>query len=266
MATILEEITARKRHDLQAVMENVPAHELYHRVERLMEDGSPHRSLAEALRKSPTGIIAEFKRKSPSKGWIHREARPEDVVPAYARAGAAGLSILTDEPYFGGCNAFVETVRPLVEQPILRKDFTIDEYQVFEAKSIGADAILLIAACLTPAECRLLGRRAKELELDVLLEIHEEREVDYLDTEYVTIAGVNNRNLHSFRTDINTSFRLSALIPDNFVRISESGLSRADDLRLLRTAGYEGFLMGEQFMKAEQPARALQQLIQELEA
>ena len=98
MATILEEITARKRHDLQAVMENVPAHELYHRVERLMEDGAPHRSLAEALRKSPTGIIAEFKRKSPSKGWIHREARPEDIVPAYARTGAAGLSILTDEP------------------------------------------------------------------------------------------------------------------------------------------------------------------------
>ena len=231
-----------------------------------METGGHHRSLAKALRKSPTGIIAEFKRKSPSKGWIHREARPEDIVPAYARAGAAGLSILTDEPYFGGCNAFVEAVRPLVEQPILRKDFTIDEYQVFEAKSIGADAILLIAACLNPAECRLLGRRAKELELDVLLEIHEEREVDYLDTEYVTIAGVNNRNLHSFRTDINTSFRLSALIPDNFVRISESGLSRAEDLRLLRAAGYEGFLMGEQFMKAEQPAQALQQLIQELEA
>ena len=128
MATILEEITARKRHDLQSVMEKVPARQLYNRVERLMETGGHHRSLAEALRKSPTGIIAEFKRKSPSKGWIHREARPEDIVPAYARAGAAGLSILTDEPYFGGCNAFVETVRPLVEQPILRKDFTIDEY------------------------------------------------------------------------------------------------------------------------------------------
>ena len=261
--TILEEITARKRLDLERLKEERPARNLYKKVERMM-DSDVHHSLPEALLASPTGIIAEFKRKSPSLGWIREELQPQDVVPAYAKAGATALSILTDEPYFGGKADFVEQMRPLVDIPILRKDFTIDEYQVFEAKAIGADAILLIAACLKKDECRELARVAHSLNLDVLLEVHGENELDYI-TEDVNIVGVNNRDLHAFKTDIQTSFRLSALIPNDFVTISESGLKTAENLKLLRAAGFNGFLMGERFMKAPEPAKALKEFIQTLQ-
>jgi indole-3-glycerol phosphate synthase len=264
MATILEEITARKRHDLVLLKEQHPAGELYREAERMM-DNDVHHSLPEALLKSRTGIIAEFKRKSPSLGWIREEARPEDIVPKYAANGATALSILTDEPYFGGQSEYITRVRPLVNIPILRKDFTIDEYQIFEAKTLGADAILLIAACLGKDECRQLTNTARELNLDVLLEIHEERELDYL-TDHVSVVGVNNRNLHLFKTDLTTSFRLSATIPEEFVKISESGLKKTEDIRLLRAAGYNGFLTGERLMKTKDPGAALAQLLKELES
>lgn len=264
MATILEQITARKRYDLERLKDRQPASELYHKVEEMM-DHDVHHSLSQALLDSKIGIIAEFKRKSPSLGWIKEDAQPEDIVPGYAANGATALSILTDEPYFGGLPEYITKVRPLVDIPILRKDFMIDEYQLFEAKTLGADAILLIAACLNKKKCRQLAATARELNLDVLLEIHEECELDYL-TDNVSVVGVNNRNLHLFKTDIITSFNLSALIPKKFVKISESGLKKTDDLRLLRAAGYNGFLMGERLMKSEKPAEALHQLIKELES
>lgn len=264
MSTILETITERKRHDLADVKERQPARLLYQRAERLM-DHETHHSLPEALRDSDTGIIAEFKRKSPSLGWIQEKAEPEAVVPAYATNGATAVSILTDEPFFGGSTEFITRVRHDVAIPILRKDFIIDEYQVFEAKAIEADAILLIAACLTVRECRSLARTAKELNLDVLLEIHEERELDYL-SENVDVVGVNNRNLHLFKTDTATSFRLAPLIPEEFPRISESGLKTTDDIKSLRAAGYRGFLLGERFMTTPQPAETLGKLIKELKA
>lgn len=262
--TILEEICACKRRDIERAKEARPPRQLYTEVEHLM-DNDPHRSFAEALKQSKSGIIAEFKRKSPSLGWIHADLQPEDVVPGYAKGGATAVSILTDEPYFGGNIDFVERMRPLVEIPILRKDFIIDEYQLFEAKAVGADAILLIAACLGTDECRRLAATARELNLDVLLEIHEEAELDHIVPD-VTVVGVNNRNLHVFKTDIHTSFRLSGRIPDEFVKISESGLHTVADLRLLRAAGYQGFLMGERFMKNENPAAALQEFIKALES
>jgi len=264
MATILEEITARKRHDLTLLKEQYPVRKLYRRVEKMM-DNEVHYSLPKALLKSKTGIIAEFKRKSPSLGWIHEDARPEDIVTQYANNGATALSILTDEPYFGGQSKDLSAIRELVNIPILRKDFTVDEYQLFEAKTLGADAILLIAACLDKNECRQLTNIARELNLDVLLEIHEERELDYL-TDHVSVVGVNNRNLHLFKTDLTTSFRLSTFIPEAFVKISESGLKKAEDIRLLRAAGYNGFLIGGRLMKTEDPAVALDQLIKELES
>ena len=247
--TILEEITARKRLDLEAQKEACPAHCLYNKVEKIMDADAATRSLSEALKKSSTGIIAEFKRKSPSLGWIRPELMPADVVPAYAECGAAALSILTDEPYFGGKADFVADMRPLVQIPILRKEFIVDEYQVFETKTLGADALLLIAACLKPEECRMLAHTARRLGLEVLLEVHEERELDYLSDD-VSVVGVNNRNLHLFKTDIQTSFRLSSLLPPEFTKISESGLKDAAQLKLLRAAGYNGFLMGERFMMA----------------
>lgn len=262
--TILEEICDRKRHDLVVLKERQPVRNLYRRVEHLM-DNDRHLSFSDALLHSDTGIIAEFKRKSPSLGWIHEDLQPEDVVPGYVEGGATALSILTDEPYFGGQAEFIERLRPQVNIPILRKDFIVDEYQLFEAKAIGADAILLIAACLKKEDCRELARMARSLNLDVLLEVHSEPELEYIVPD-VSVVGVNNRNLHVFKTDIRTSFELSGKIPEEFVKISESGLHTANDVRLLRAAGYSGFLMGERFMKTDNPSQALKDFIKELQS
>ena len=169
------------------------------------------RSLKQALLASETGIIAEFKRKSPSKGWIHADAFPEEVVPAYAAAGAAALSVLTDEQYFGGSLDFIRRVRPLVDIPILRKDFIIDPYQLYQAREAGADAVLLIAACLSREACAALLAEAHRLGLEVLLEVHSPEELDYI-TPDVDVVGVNNRHLGSFVTDVKTSFDMAPLL------------------------------------------------------
>ena len=247
------------------------------------------RSLKQALLASETGIIAEFKRKSPSKGWIHADAVPEQVVPAYAASGAAALSILTDEPYFGGSLDFIRRVRPLVDIPILRKDFIIDPYQLYEAREAGADAVLLIAACLNREACAALLAEAHRLGLEVLLEVHSPEELDYI-TPDVDVVGVNNRHLGSFVTDVQTSFDLAPLLltraarnyfSDKFaekpisappsttpthatgpILISESGISDPATVRALREAGYRGFLMGENFMKQPDPGAALADFIQ----
>ena len=227
------------------------------------------RSLKQALLDSPTGIIAEFKRKSPSKGWIHADARPEAVVPAYAAAGAAALSILTDESYFGGSLDYIRQVRPLVDLPILRKDFIIDPYQLYQAAAAGADAVLLIAACLSRADCAALTAEAHRLGLEVLLEIHDASELDYVSPE-VDVVGVNNRHLGSFVTDVQTSFDLAPLLSQPSttptqatgpVFVSESGIGDPETVRKLRAAGFRGFLMGGHFMKNPDPGAALADFI-----
>ena len=227
------------------------------------------RSLKQALLDSPTGIIAEFKRKSPSKGWIHADARPEAVVPAYAAAGAAALSILTDGPFFGGSLDFIRRVRPLVDLPILRKDFIIDPYQLYQAAEAGADAVLLIAACLSRADCAALTAEAHRLGLEVLLEIHDAAELDYVSPE-VDVVGVNNRHLGSFVTDVQTSFGLAPLLSQPSttptqatgpVFVSESGIGDPETVRKLRAAGFRGFLMGGHFMKNPDPGAALADFI-----
>ena len=227
------------------------------------------RSLKQALLDSPTGIIAEFKRKSPSKGWIHADARPEAVVPAYAAAGAAALSILTDENYFGGSLDYIRQVRPLVDLPILRKDFIIDPYQLYQAAEAGADAVLLIAACLSRADCAALTAEAHRLGLEVLLEIHDAAELDYVSPE-VDVVGVNNRHLGSFVTDVQTSFGLAPLLAEALWRtgeatgtvfVSESGIGDPETVRKLRAAGFRGFLMGGHFMKNPDPGAALADFI-----
>ena len=202
-----------------------------------------------------TGIIAEFKQKSPSKGEINFAVKVEEVTRGYADAGAAGLSVLTDHDYFGGSIINLVKAREVnPETPILRKDFMIDSYQITEAKAYGADVILLIAACLTKDEIHQLAQYAKELQLEVLLEIHNETELEKI-SHLVDMVGVNNRNLKTFEVNIETSVKLATLIPDEFVKISESGISSVETIKILKNAGYKGFLMGENFMKTDNPAQ-----------
>ena len=267
MRDILEEIVARKRTEVAAAKEIITPRFLYSQVEKLLASESrPHLSMRDSLAGSPSGIIAEFKRKSPSKGWIHADVRPEDVVPLYAAGGASALSILTDEYYFVGSQAFIRTVRPLVKDtPILRKDFIIDEYQLFEACMIGADAVLLIAADLQKEECRSLLQTARELGLEVLLEIHDEKELDYV-TPDVDMLGVNNRHLGTFHTDVRQSFRIAEALPGDMLLVSESGISDPATVRDLRAVGFRGFLIGETFMREADPGIALSNFIQQLES
>ena len=263
MTDILEEIVAHKRIEVAEQKEQMPPRKLYAEVERMMAEGVSKRSLSQALAQDDFGIIAEFKRKSPSKGWIKEDGKPEVIPPSYEKAGAAALSILTDEKYFGGSLDFIKRARPLVNLPILRKDFIIDEYQLFQARYIGADAVLLIAADLSKQEVQTLTALAHELGLEVLLELHSEHELDYAEID-VDAVGVNNRDLGTFVTDVQNSFRLAARLPQDRVLVSESGISNPDTIKLLREAGYRGFLIGETFMKTDDPGEALKNFISKL--
>ena len=222
-------------------------------------------SLREAVSQSATGIIAEFKRRSPSKGWIKQEGKASRIPLSYQQQGAAAVSILTDSHYFGGCDTFVTEAREAgVTIPILYKNFVVDEYQLFQARRCGASAVLLIAACLSKQECRQLLRMAHELQLEVLLEMHGEQEAEYADWE-PDLCGVNNRNLGSFVTSIDNSFRMASLLPAGAVKVSESGISRPDVIRELQIAGFQGFLIGETFMREDDPGEALGSFIREIQ-
>ncbi|MDR1723443.1 MAG: indole-3-glycerol phosphate synthase TrpC [Tannerella sp.] len=227
-------------------------------------------SMRRALQKSSTGIIAEFKRRSPSKGWLYPDAKVEDVVPVYEQAGASACSILTDSEFFGGSFRDLRTARELVELPLLRKDFIIDEYQIYQARALGADAILLIAAILTEGECRKFAALAHQLDLETLLEIHDESELSYLNYD-VDMLGVNNRSLGTFHTDVEHSFLLAEKMKqaagqgsDAPVLISESGISDTAIVSSLRQSGFQGFLMGEIFMKTKDPGLSLRDFIKEI--
>ncbi|MDN0051961.1 indole-3-glycerol phosphate synthase TrpC [Bacteroides caecigallinarum] len=222
-------------------------------------------SLSRSIMSSPTGIISEFKRRSPSKGWINRKADIKQITREYAKAGAAGLSVLTDRDFFGGKEGDLFKARHAAPTtPILRKDFIISEYQILQSVVLRADAILLIAAALEKDECRHLAEMAHSLGLEVLLEIHSEDELEYV-TDCIDLIGVNNRDLGSFHTDVENSFRLAEKLPKGIPHISESGISGAETIIRLRQAGYNGFLMGESFMKTAEPSIALKILIEELE-
>ena len=206
------------------------------------------------LREDKTGIIAEFKRKSPSKGVINNSSTVSEVTIAYTKYGASGVSILTDETFFGGSiNDLLEAT--INEVPLLRKDFIIDEYQLIESKAFGAEVILLIAACLTQEEVKNLAAFAKNLGLNVLLEIHNEEELEHI-CDQVDVVGVNNRDLKTFAVDINRSIELSKKIPSDKIKISESGIEDAVTIKLLKQHGFRGFLMGEKFMKEKDPGEA----------
>jgi indole-3-glycerol phosphate synthase len=209
-----------------------------------------------------TGIIAEFKRQSPSKGIINDHSPVEEVTSAYAGGGASALSVLTDENFFGGSTADLLKAR-MNAIPILRKDFIIDEYQVLEARAMGADAILLIAACLTIVDVKRLASIAKSLSLEILLELHDEAELAHIN-EYTEIIGINNRNLKTFEVDMEKSIRMAEKIGKDRVRVAESGISTVEDIISFRSYGFDGFLIGERFMKEEDPGKAFRSFVASL--
>lgn len=245
---------------MQDILKEIVAHK-HLELERLCAKKA---SLREALLQSENGIIAEFKRKSPSKGWIKEDGRADIIPLSYQQNGAAALSILTDEHYFGGSDDFIHTARQSgVTLPILYKNFVIDEAQLYAAALCGASAVLLIAACLSKQECKRLLEKAHELGLEVLLEMHSEPELEYADLG-PDLCGINNRNLGSFVTDVENSFRLAELLPKDAVKVSESGISNPDTVKALRQAGFRGFLIGENFMKTADPGQALNEFISKL--
>lgn len=222
-------------------------------------------SLSESIKnRAGTGIIAEFKRKSPSKGLLNPYANITDVVKGYEKAGAAGISILTEEKFFGGTAGDISRVRHFTALPVLRKDFIVDEIQIYEARHCGADAILLIAALLGKKKAVELARTARNTGLEVLLEIHSPEELDMV-SEHVNIIGVNNRNLSTLDVDVSTSFRLAGRMPSGFVKISESGISSPAMIKELKGAGYDGFLIGERFMSQPDPTVAFEEFVRAIE-
>lgn len=289
MQDILSTIIAEKREALKAQKRLISPQQMEEEaLATLAAASQPRQSMRQSLAQSPTGIIAEFKRRSPSKGWIKQEADPTVIPPAYEKAGASALSILTNEPFFGGRLDDLRQARPLTALPILRKEFIIDPYQVDEAAIAGADAILLIAACLTLDEAHLLAAHAHRRGLEVLLEIHDANELKYIAIK-PDMIGVNNRHLGSFLTDVNHSFQLAEQLPGALqhylpdyapdalkhhfpgqtaesapVLVSESGISKPETICQLRRIGFRGFLIGETFMKTPQPAETLSAMVSQI--
>jgi indole-3-glycerol phosphate synthase len=258
--TILDKITAQKAIEVATAKAEVSIQDLEKSEFFTRKINSLVASLSS---ENSTGIIAEHKRKSPSKGVINDQLSVEEVTQGYAKAGAAGLSVLTDTGFFGGNKEDLQKSRIAnPSMPILRKDFMIDEYQVYEAKAWGADVILLIAACLSPEQIKDLSQKAHELGLEVLLEIHDQEELDGSPLAYVDIVGVNNRNLKNFaENNVNASLTLAEKIPANIIKISESCISEPETIHLLKSVGYQGFLIGETFMKDASPGTKLGEFV-----
>ena len=257
---ILDKIVADKRKEVVLKKSIVPVSQL----EASTLFGRETNSLATALRNSNTGIIAEHKRRSPSKSVINQKVSVEEVALGYEKAGVCGMSVLTDGKYFGGSLEDLLLARASVNTPLLRKEFIIDEYQLIEARAYGADVILLIAAVLSREEIKTLSETAKSLGLDVLLEVHNEEELHKSVMPSLDMLGVNNRNLKTFEVSIETSKTLSSVIPDDFVKVSESGISNVEAIRELQQFGYKGFLIGENFMKTEHPGKSAVEFINDL--
>ena len=257
MKDVLSEIIAHKKLEVEKQKTLLSLAEIEKRIEK---NSYQALSLKDALLQSSHGIIAEFKRRSPSKSWINQHADASVIPFQYEQNGAAAISILTDEAYFGGTIADMQKALSITTIPVLRKEFIVDEYQLYEAKMLGAHAILLIAAALTPKQCKEFTKTAIDLGLEVLLELHYETEIDHF-SPLNNMIGVNNRNLGSFVTDVEKSYQMIDRLPREAVLISESGIFDAKTVYLLRQAGYRGFLIGENFMKTDNPAKALNQFL-----
>ena len=257
---ILEKIVADKLIEVELRKKLIPIEQLEQSV---LFDKTPI-SLVNRLKSSSTGIIAEHKRRSPSKSVINQNLNVFDVAKGYEKAGVCGMSVLTDGKYFGGSLDDLLTARASCKLPLLRKEFIIDPYQIIEAKAYGADVILLIAAILSKEELKAYSELAKSLELEVLLEIHNDKELNKSLHETVDMIGVNNRDLKTFEVSLETSKTLSALIPNDFVKVSESGISNVNAIKELQPYGFKGFLIGENFMKTENPGASAKEFIEDL--
>lgn len=253
---ILTTIMQHKRREVAARQALIPAG----RLEQAAAAQPAPRSMAHSLRSAPTGIIAEFKRRSPSRGWICREAKVSEIIPQYEHGGATALSVLTDEAFFGGTLYDLQEARRISQLPILRKDFIYTDYQLLEARAAGADAILLIAAVLTPNECCRLTTQAHNLGLEVLLELHDISEKSFLETG-ADMVGINNRHLGTFNTDVSHALTLAGILPEHSLKVAESGITTATELQALKQAGFDGFLIGSALMDAPQPQQQLQELL-----
>lgn len=247
-------------HDKRTEIANAKSKITLEQLRDMPYFGRGTHSLKESL-KMRTGIIAEFKRKSPSKGIINDHANPVSVGQAYEKFGASAMSILTDFKYFGGTKEDLLEVRPHLTIPILRKDFMIDPYQFYEAKALGADVILLIAACLSPSQVQEFTELAHDLDLEVLLEIHSEDELEHVSSA-VDFVGINNRNLKDFKVDLQHSIDLKNKLPEEILSVAESGIYNETDFRFLKEQGFDGFLMGEYFMKSYAPEEQFETFIQ----
>jgi indole-3-glycerol phosphate synthase len=255
--TILDEILAHKRVEVGAAKQRVPPQSLARRAASL----GPTRSFRRALLGTGPRVIAELKRRSPSKGEIRPDFDAVAIARAYQAGGAAALSVLTDERFFGGSLAVLEAVRAASSLPLLRKDFVIDSYQIDEARVAGADAVLLIVAALTPRTLSRLDEHARDLDLDVLVEVHDEAELEVAKTIGADLIGINNRDLKSFATDLAVTERLAKLVPEGVLIVAESGISEPADVERLARAGAPAFLVGESLMREPDPGLALRRLL-----
>lgn len=255
---ILDQIIARKKEEISFSKSHVSLEDLknsafFERKTFSLKETLVHKS----------GIIAEFKRKSPSKGIINDQSDVLEVAKNYEKYGASGISVLTDSDFFGGNFEDILKIRNEIQIPILRKDFMVDEYQFYEAKSIGADVVLLIAACLSPVQVQEFTELSHELGLEVLLEIHTEEELKYFN-ENIDLVGINNRNLKDFKVDLQHSVDLKNLLPAGTLSVAESGIYSFDDFKFLTNKGFDGFLMGEYFMKNENPGKKFEEFVSNL--
>ncbi len=256
-ADILERIVAARRQALAQAKQTTPAAKLEERAAA----APPPRDFAAALGREALNVIAELKKASPSRGVLRAKYNPAALAPALEAAGACALSVLTEPEFFQGSLEDLQTVRKLVDVPVLRKDFLFDSYQLFEARAAGADAFLLIAAILSPSELRQLITLGKQLGMSALVEVHTREELERALGACPDIVGVNNRDLKAFSVDTETSLQLIEAIPDSYLAVSESGLHSHDDLKRLRAAGFDAFLIGEHLMQAAEPAAALKKLL-----
>lgn len=253
--TILDKIIERKKEEIKASKSKISIEEL----KNSEFFGRSTVSLKESV-KNKTGIIAEFKRQSPSKGIINDQVSPLEVVSAYEKFGASGISILTDKDFFGGSFKDILSVRNHINIPILRKDFMVDEYQFYEAKSMGADVVLLIASCLSVSQVQEFTELSHELGLEILLEIHTEEELNHFNSK-IDLVGINNRNLKDFKVDLQHSVNLKNLLPKEVLSVAESGIYTIEDFNYLKEKGFDGFLMGEYFMKNKNPTNTFEEFI-----
>lgn len=259
---ILKKIILRKLEEIQAGCDRIPLREMKQKA--LMMTTSPTRGFADAMQAKldagQSAVIAEIKKASPSKGVLRDPFNPVEIAQSYAEHGAACLSVLTDQDFFQGSNAYLQQVHEAVDLPIIRKDFIVDDYQVYEARVIGADCILLIAAAIGDAQMYELTETALQLGLDVLVEVHNEAEMERALRLPLPMIGINNRDLHTFDVSLDTTIRMLEMIPDDRIVITESGILGPDDVQTMRDHQVNSFLVGEAFMRAENPGEKLAEL------